>query len=218
MKVGTDGVLLGAWADIKDATNILDIGTGSGLIALMLAQRSMAQITAIDIDENAIIQAQLNVNNSPWTNRIQLIECNLTEFTRSVSLKFDVIVSNPPFFKNSLKTPNISRTVARHASTDFHNEIIASAQELLTETGKLYLILPLTEGNECICFAQKSGFFCTKKTYVYPKPHSPAKRLLLEFARQKSDCDGSELYIETNERHHYSDAFTNLVKNFYLKL
>jgi len=218
MKVGTDGVLLGAWADVRNAANILDIGTGSGLIALMLAQRSKAIITAIDIDENAVIQAKINVENSKWNDRIQLIEADLNTFCNTTKQQFDLIVSNPPYFKNSLETPDLSRTMARHASANFHHEIIFSAKKLLTDNGRLCLILPVNEGNDCIIFAQNNGLFCSKKVLVFPKPNSLAKRLLIEFSKQETTCYESEITIESEARHYYSDEFCALVKDFYLKL
>lgn len=218
MKVGTDGVLLGAWADVENATNMLDIGTGSGLIALMLAQRSKAIITAIDIDKNAVIQAKINVENSPWNERIHIISDDLSTFCKTTKQQFDLIVSNPPFFKNSLEAPELARTIARHATTDFHNEIIISAKKLLTDNGKLCLILPINEGNECIRFAQSSGLFCSKKMLVYPKPNSVAKRMLIEFSKQETVCYESEITIESAVRHCYTDEFNALVKDFYLKL
>jgi tRNA1Val (adenine37-N6)-methyltransferase len=218
MKVGTDGVLLGAWANVEKSNSILDIGTGSGLIALMLAQRSKANITAIDIDKNAVIQAKINAENSQWTDRIQILESDLMEFSNTTNQQFDLIVSNPPFFKNSLETPELARTIARHATTDFHNKIIISSLKLLTENGKLCLILPINEGNECIAFAIKNGLCCTKKITVFPKPTNSAKRLLIEFSKQNVDCFCSELVIESEVRHSYTKDFTALVKDFYLKL
>jgi len=218
MKVGTDGVLLGAWADVQQVSKILDIGTGSGLIALMLAQRCDAKITAIDIDKNAVIQAKINAENSPWANRINVIASDLKEFSNTSTHQFDLIVSNPPYFKNSLEAPEISRTLARHATSDFHNEIIISSIKLLTNNGKLCLILPVVEGNECIRFAQKNGLNCSKKITVYPKPNSIAKRLLIEFSKQKASCFESEITIESSVRHCYTNEFIDLVKDFYLKL
>jgi len=218
MKVGTDGVLLGAWADIEKAKSILDIGTGSGLIALMLAQRSKTIITAIDIDKNAVIQAKINTENSHWTDRIQILETDLLAFSNTTNSKFDLIVSNPPFFKNSLETPEFARTIARHATTDFHNQIIISSLKLLTENGRLCLILPISEGNECIRFAQSNGLNCSKKITVYPKSNSDAKRLLIELSKQETTCFESEITIESPIRHCYTNEFITLVQDFYLKL
>jgi len=218
MKVGTDGVLLGAWADISNAKSVLDIGTGSGLIALMLAQRCDATITAIDIEPSAIVQANINTASSPWPKRIANLEVSLQHFTQNSNQQFDLIVSNPPFFKNALTNPDDKRTLARHAEKHFHNELILSAKKLLYPDGKLCLILPIDEGTQCIQLATEQALFCTKEVVVYPKPASKAKRLLLEFSPTYSQPNISELTIESENRHEYTPEFTNLVKNFYLKL
>ena len=218
MKVGIDGVLLGAWAAVEDANSILDIGTGSGLIALMLAQRSDAQIVAIDIDADAILQTYQNINDSPWHNRIQSKEISLQQFSNEVDKTFDLIVSNPPYFVNSTNTPTLSRTTARHTNSLSHEELISNAKLLLKPTGRICLILPVDEGLKCVDFALSIGLYCTRQVTVYPKPEAVAKRLLLEFSLQSSPKIESELTIESNERHQYSAEFSELAKEFYLKL
>jgi tRNA1Val (adenine37-N6)-methyltransferase len=218
MKVGTDGVLLGAWADVSSAKTILDVGTGSGLIALMLAQRCEAMITAIDVETSAVEQANFNVANSPWANRITNIEISLSEYVERPNVLFDLIVSNPPFFKASLTNPDKKRTIARHAELDFHNELILSAKKMLTSNGRICLILPVAEGNECIRFASEQSLFLTKKVQVYPKLSAPVKRLLLEFSISETSLIESDLVIESDSRHQYSDQFVQLVEDFYLKL
>lgn len=218
MKVGIDGVLLGAWASVKNTSAILDIGTGSGLISLMLAQRSNAQITGIDIDVNAIMQTNENVSNSPWPNRIRTKEISLQQFAIQSTEQFDLIVSNPPYFINSTKTPSLSRTTARHTNLLTHEELIDNAKLLLKPTGRICLILPVNEGLQCIDFALKVGLYCTKKVTVYPKPAADAKRLLLEFSLLPRTIIESELTIESHIRHQYSLEFSTLAKDFYLKL
>ncbi|NDV45743.1 methyltransferase domain-containing protein [Paludibacter sp. 221] len=219
MKVGIDGVLLGAWADVKNANNILDIGTGSGLIALMLAQRNPdATITAIDIDENAILQSEINIKNSPWGNRIEVGKNSLQDFMLSSTKKYDLIVSNPPFFINSMKAPEDTRTTARHTDTLTHEELITYSKALITPKGKLCIILPINEGEKCIDFAENSGLFCNKKVSVFPKPGSPAKRLLLGFSLEKRERENTHITIESETRHQYTPEFTQLAKDFYLKL
>jgi tRNA1Val (adenine37-N6)-methyltransferase len=223
MKVGIDGVLLGAWASIENSSAILDIGTGSGLIALMLAQRSKAQenntqIFAIDVDMDAIAQATENIRISPWSNCIECENVALQKFALSTHKKFDLIVSNPPFFVNSTKTPTEKRTIARHTDSLTHEELIDNAIVLLNTTGRICLILPVNEGLKCIEYAVSKGLFCNKKTVVYPKNGAIAKRLLIELSFQADNCVESELVIESNERHQYSPQFTDLAKDFYLKL
>ena len=217
MKVGIDGVLLGVWTEIGTAKRILDVGTGTGLIALMLAQRSCSDIIAIDIDAPAVLQARENVRNSPWSERVEVCESSLQDFTSS-SRPFDLIVSNPPYFVNSMKSPSESRATARHADTLTHEELIENAINLLNPQGRLCIILPVNEGLQCVKFALSCGLCCSKQVMVYPKPDVAAKRLLLEFSMQKTDTVISELTIETGERHHYSPEFSELAKDFYLKL
>lgn len=218
MKVGTDGVLLGAWAHAHNPGHILDIGTGSGLIALMLAQRFDARITAIDIDKNAFMQAEINFNNSNWQNRLQASHISLEEYELSNTTKFDLITSNPPYFIDSLKNPDKNRQTARHAENTFHEDIIRFSVEFLSPSGKLCIILPVVEGELFIETATKHQLHCTKKTAVIPKPQSAAKRLLLEFSKEHSGCENSTLTLETTNRHEYSPEFTSMVKDFYLKL
>lgn len=218
MKVGIDGVLLGAWANAEKTSSILDIGTGSGLIALMLAQRSQAQITAIDIEPNAILQANENIESSPWKERIAIKEVSLQDFAEQTSDKFDLIVSNPPYFINSLKNPDENRSTARHADTLTHADLMLNAGKLLSPNGRICLILPVNEGLECVDFAKKTGLNCHKMVYVHPKPNTEAKRLLLEFGFAETETAITKLEIETTERHQYSKEFTELAKDYYLKL
>ena len=219
MKVGIDGVLLGVWADVDNTKRILDIGTGTGLIALMLAQRSDSNVVAIDIDRDAVLQAKENIKNSPWLERVEVHESSLQEFVTSSTCFFDLIVSNPPYFVNSLKTPSESRTAARHTDLLTHEELIENAIRLLTPVGRICVILPVNEGLQCVSFAQSKGLYSTKQVAVLPKPGAIAKRLLLEFSLiPTQQMETSELVIEAEERHHYSPEFIELAKDFYLKL
>ncbi|MHB9055671.1 MAG: tRNA1(Val) (adenine(37)-N6)-methyltransferase [Paludibacteraceae bacterium] len=217
MKVGVDGVTLGAWADVREAKETLDIGCGSGLITLMLAQRCDAKITAIDIDNNSCIQTKENVENSPWSSRIDIVHSSLENFSVNTKKKFDLIVCNPPFFVNSLKSPSDLRTKARHNDTLSHMDLISNSRNLLTKDGRLCVVLPVIEGKQFIEKAEKEGLFCSKKNVVYPNPEKPAKRLLLEFGNEKKQREESRLIIE-KERNVYTSEYTFLVKDFYLKL
>jgi tRNA1Val (adenine37-N6)-methyltransferase len=218
MKVGIDGVLLGAWASIENADHILDIGTGTGLVALMIAQRSLAKVTGIDIDRDAVFQANENIEKSPWPARVDVQESSLQKFAATSGLFFDLIVSNPPYFVNSLKAPSDSRTAARHTDSLTHEELIENAIRLLNPAGRICIILPINEGLQCVDFAQSKGLYCTKQVTVFPKPAAAAKRLLLEFSFISGQKEVSELVIEAEVRHHYSPEFTELAKDFYLKL
>ena len=217
MKVGVDGVTIGAWADVNGAKSILDVGCGSGLIALMLAQRSDAEVTAVDIDAQSILQSGVNIENSPWKERISLLHSSFQNFAESYSGQFDLIVSNPPFFINSLKNPSQSRAVARHTDTLLHEDLVKNAKKLLAENGKFCVILPVLEGEQFIELAENEGLFCSQKVSVFPNLEKPAKRLLLEFKNEKNVCLESKITIE-KERGVYTDEYRELVKDFYLKL
>jgi tRNA1Val (adenine37-N6)-methyltransferase len=216
MKVGTDGVLLGAWADCENAKTILDIGTGTGLIALMLAQRSTAHIDAIEIDQSASEQAGENVTKSPWETRISVINKSLQQFTEQIDKKYDLIVSNPPFFQNSLYAPNQSRTNARHNASLEYEDILDASLKLLSNNGMLSLILPYLEGTMFIVKAAGKGLYCVRQTNILPNPGKAPKRLLLEFTKIKKPLVEQEIIIELNKRHEYSDAYKNLTRDFYL--
>lgn len=218
MKVGTDGVILGAWANTENRKKILDIGTGTGLIALMLAQRSIAQIEAIDIDGDAVLQALENIKNSPWYERINVFKTALQDFGLNEDIKYDLIVSNPPYFNNSLKAPNANRTIARHTASLTHIDLLEHSKRLLSDNGIICLILPVNEGLQIIDFGLNNGLFCNKMVYVHPKPNPKPIRLLIELSKIKKDTIIETLEIETNTRHEYNADFVKLVKDFYLKL
>jgi tRNA1Val (adenine37-N6)-methyltransferase len=218
MKVGIDGVLLGAWSNVGDSKHILDIGTGTGLIALMLAQRSNSFIEAIEIDKDAVDQAMENIEHSPWTNRIKVQEISLQSYAKITPQRYDLIVSNPPYFVNSLKTPSLNRTTARHTDTLTHEELILNSIALLKPTGRICIILPVNEAELCKSFALSKKVYCTREVKVIPKPNAEAKRILMEFSLQFSPVKITKLVIESNERHHYSAEFSELAQEFYLKL
>ncbi len=216
-KVGFDGVTLGAWCDVKDCTRILDIGTGSGLIALMLAQRSNAQITAIELDKNSIEQAKENFKRSVWNDRIVGHHIALQDFVRQTDDRFDLIVSNPPFFENSLKAKGVGRSNARHTDSLSQDELIDSVSRLLLPKGRFCVILPVTEADRLVQKAEKKELYCNQRTELSPTPTKEVKRVLLEFSHIKTELLKIQLIVE-EDRHVYTQAYQELVKDFYLKL
>jgi len=214
MKVGTDGVLLGAWAGTTAPEKILDIGTGTGLIALMLAQRfPEASITAIEPNEDALSDARLNFENSPFSERLNLIHSNLEHFRTEI--EFDLIVSNPPFFTNSLISENKGRTEARH-NLSLSSEALAKATELLSEDGKMSVIYPTETYQSFNQSMQSIGFKVERKTEVKPTQEKGFHRVLAEFGRDANQRDEAELVIEKYGRHQYSEEYIQLTENFYL--
>lgn len=218
MKVGTDGVLLGAWCNLNGVQKVLDIGTGTGLIALMMAQRCNAQIDAIDIDESACIQAGLNVENSPFKNQISVHHAALSSFVKMQKETYDRIVSNPPYFINSLKCPDKQRNTARHTDTLSIPELLNSAATLLKQDGRFAIILPFDQKEILQGTANKAKLHLIRETTVYPTPEAEPKRILAEFGPTAvAEPIHSDLTIEI-ERHKYTEGYINLTKDFYLKM
>jgi tRNA1Val (adenine37-N6)-methyltransferase len=219
MKVGTDGVLLGAWTPlINNPYNILDIGTGTGLIALMLAQRSNAeQIDAIEIDDDAYEQATENFENSPWNDRLYCYHAGLDEFVDEVEEEFDLIVSNPPFYTDDYKSGDSQRDNARFEDSLPFEELVEAADFFLSDNGIFSLIVPFKEEEKIIDLCKERGLFPLKITRVKGTPNSEIKRSLLAFCRIEQVPLTDELIIET-ARHQYTDEYIELTKDFYLKM
>ena len=217
MKVGTDGVLLGVWSDVSSSGKILDVGTGSGLIALILAQRNSASyVLAIDTDLNAVYQAKDNFQNSPFNNRLKVNHVSFQDFTQNTLEKFSHIVSNPPYFIQSMKSPDDLRTIARHNDSLPLDRLIQSSKEVVLDGGKLSLILPFDQKDEALEYAQECGWGLSRMTTVFPTTHSKPKRILLEFTdNYVGNVYESNLVIEF-KRHQYSPEFIELTKEFYL--
>lgn len=217
MKVGTDGVLLGAWAPIPPARRILDIGTGTGLVALMLAQRSpeTTQITAIELDSAAAQQAQENVSRSPWADRIQVLQGDF--LSHSWQTTFDLIVSNPPYFEHALPCPDAQRNQARHTSTLNYERLIQQSATLLSPFGLLALIIPAEQTDKVIGLAQESKLHLHRQLHILTRPGKSPKRTLLSFSPQLNQPQIAHLLIETTH-HAYTQEYIDLTAPFYLHL
>ena len=220
MKIGTDGVLLGAWAPIHNHPfSVLDIGTGTGIIALMLAQRSTAQqIDALEIDEAAYEQATDNFENSPWNDRLFCFHAGLDEFIEEPEEEYDLIVSNPPFYSEDYKTENESRDLARFQDAMPFEQLLEAADLLLSEHGIFAVIIPFKEEENFIALANEFELYPLKITRVKGTPTTEIKRSLLAFSRNETtDLPIDELVIET-ARHVYTQEYIGLTKDFYLKM
>lgn len=219
MKIGTDGVLLGAWTPlINNPYNILDIGTGTGVIALMLAQRSHAeQIDAIEIDDDAYEQATENFENSPWNDRLYCYHAGLDEFVDEVDEEFDLIVSNPPFYSDDYKSGDEQRDAARFTDSLPFEELIEAADFFLSENGILSVIIPFKEEKTFLTLAREKALFPLKITRVKGTPTTAIKRSLLAFCRIEQTPIIDELVIET-ARHLYTPEYIELTSAFYLKM
>lgn len=215
MKVGTDGVMLGAWTDPGDAKEILDIGTGTGLLALMLAQKCDAVIDAIDIDENSCMQAEDNIRNSQWYGRINVHHCSLQLYILSTSQKYDLIVSNPPYFIDAYKAHDVSRNLARHTDTALSfDELIVGVKACLKEDGRFCVILPNKEGLYFKSKAAIAGLYCNKITYVKTRCDKQVKRLIMEYSFHKAALHEDELIIH-DEALKFTENYKTLTQDFY---
>ena len=214
MKVGTDGVLLGCWVACEKANTILDIGCGTGLITLMLGQRSLnSNVIGIEIDKIASQEAQLNSSNSDWEERIEIKHASLQQF--APHLKFDLIVSNPPFFPQNKSQQ--SRDIARHANTLSFEELIGNAAKLLAEKGIFSVVIPKNSEEYFCKIAAVHNLYCNRVCYIKGNETSQVKRVMMEFSFIKTVVLTEHLTIETS-RHNYTDKYIQLCKEFYLKM
>lgn len=233
MKVGTDGVLLGAWAGICGMSSeecgmsvgedikrirILDVGTGSGLVALMLAQRyQQAEIVGIDIDSDATEQARENFQGSPWGSRLRAECCPVQQYANNNAGNFKLIVSNPPFFNNSLKNPDLKRSMARHTDTLSMSELVECSSIMLKDGGELCVILPAWEEESIMAETEKRGLSLRRVMRVQGRADKPVKRLLLSFQKstEKQIVAEESLVLEegVNSR---TEAYSLLTKDYYL--
>lgn len=215
MKVGTDGVLLGAWAQANSPKNILDIGTGTGLIALMLAQRfSTSTIDALEINKSAALQATENFNLSTWQKRLTVINKPLQDYT--TSKKYDLIVSNPPYF-DSVKKLKTAREQARQTASLSFEELVEHASKLLSNSGELALVLPYESLANILHISRENGLYCYRTCTIYGTQKSKPKRILLQFSKIKKTLEETKLVIEIS-RHNYTKEYTKLTQDFYLKM
>lgn len=218
MKVGTDAVLLGAWTNTFNCKSILDVGTGTGIIALMLAQRSQAQIDAIDIDTNACLQAIENITASPFSKQIEVISSDFASFAATNRKRYDLIVSNPPYFVDSLKCPDNKRTLARHTDTLPLADLIRESRKLLSPTGHIALILPYERLNELNRIIKDNDLSISRETDVIPCPDTPPKRLLVELSATCMPTPNPEELVIEEARHQYTPAYIILTRDFYLNM
>lgn len=219
MKVGTDGVLLGAWAPLDNGPNsILDIGAGTGLIALQLAQRSIAEsVDAIELDDNAYEQCVENFEASTWGDRLFCYHASLQEFAEEIDEVYDLIVSNPPFYSEEVSSGDMARDIARQELSLPFNELISGVSKLLSKEGEFATIVPYKEEQRFISLALEKGLHANRVMRVKGTTTSDIKRSLLQFSFKKVTPKENELVIEIN-RHQYTLDYQELTKDFYLKM
>ncbi|TBL46118.1 methyltransferase domain-containing protein [Hafnia alvei] len=218
MKVGTDSILLGAWADVSDITGkILDIGSGSGLLALMLAQRTTdsVQIDAVELDDNAALQATENFALSPWAGRVALHHCALQSFAAQTSSRYDLIITNPPYYQPGVECRNPSRGTARYTSELSHQTLLKHARALASNKGKMAVVLPCDISVDFIELAASEGWFLLRHTEVAEFANRAPHRALMLFGVEPASLQSDRLVIR-DERKVYSNVFRELTNAFYL--
>jgi tRNA1Val (adenine37-N6)-methyltransferase len=215
MKIGTDGILIGAWVNVSKKFKALDIGSGTGIISIMLCQRNLnLELDSIELSPSAIMDAKINIENCNWSDRIKLFHQSLKDF--HPNSKYDLIVSNPPYFKKSLQPSNSERSKARHQNDLKLEDILKFSKQHLTKDGSLNIILPFEQKSEAIEFAKKYGLNHIRECTVYPKPKKAPHRILIEFSRNENKQIIKEsLFIEEAGRHNYSEDYKKLTREFY---
>ena len=219
MKVCTDGVLLGAWADVEGVKSALDIGTGSGVIALMLAQRSteINRIVGIEIDQGSYHQAQVNATNCDWSDRIKMIHSSIQDYTTCSSETFDLIISNPPFFTGGTLSESQTKNDVRHTVKLPHSDLLRAVKKLMSPKGHFAVILPIMEGYRFIELAEQYGLYLSHRTQVYSRPGKPMERFLLEFTHRPGEkAKVDDLFIHTGDNNDFSTAYQKLTGDFYI--
>lgn len=220
MKVGTDGVVLGATACFDGCSRLVDVGTGTGVVSLMLKQRfPSVSITAVEIDHDAATQASENFAASPWS--FETVCDSWQNFAAEAcrqGLRFDGVFCNPPYFTASLKAPSAERTLARHNDSLSFAELCGGVAKVLAEDGRFFVILPSVDMDSFVSTALAEGLFLQSVLYVHPVVDKPHKRVVLGFSTQRQAIVEEHLYIETAQRNVYTEQFISLVKDFYLNL
>ena len=219
MKVGTDGVLLGAWADTEGTHSILDIGTGTGVIAIMLAQKTEPKevaVHAVEIDDAAVEQAKDNMSAAPFAARLAVFHDSVQDFAKKNTLKYDLVVSNPPFFTGGTLSSSGDKTNVRHTVKLPHGDLLNATRELLHKNGRFCVILPLIEGLRFIEIARTYGFYLTRRSDVRPKQDKNIERLLLQFELSNRTFSHDELIIQNSrDERDYTEGYRELTKDFY---
>ena len=221
MKVGTDGVLLGAWGDVKSVgeCRVLDIGAGTGVVSLIIAQRNaLALVDSIEIDEKSALQCSDNFSKSCWSDRLVVINKPIQIFAEQNKVKYDYVFSNPPYFNNSLKNSDDAKSTARHTDSLSYDDLASSVNSLLSDTGSFSAIFPYVESGIFVAIASQYGLYCNRRLEVRGSSAKPIKRVLMTFTREKGAVCNTELMdIELGERHVYSEKYIELTKQYYLK-
>ena len=218
MKIGTDAMILSAWAEVSGANRVLDIGTGSGIIALMMAVRSSAVIDAVEIDEASVNEARDNFKQSPFSDRLQVFNKSMASFSESVNNTYDVIISNPPFFINDMRPQNSRKQQARHTDSLSYSDLCFYSRKMLNNEGKLCLVLPYTESKTFLSIAAGHGLFLQKRLLIFPRPCKAPNRVNLQLGTTKPATVNEEKFIIRNEDNRFTKQYSDLLGEYYISI
>ncbi len=218
MKIGTDAMILSAWVDLNNVNYVLDVGTGSGIIALMMAARSDAAIDAIELDESSALEAKENFNNSPFNNRLHINQIDFKIFSEESKKQYDLIISNPPFFINDMKPENSKRKQARHTDSLTFSELSYYTRKLLDKNGRFCLVLPYSESKIFLPEASKNGLYLNKKQLIFPKPCKEPNRVNLELSCTETKAVIEEKFIIRNEQGLFTQQYVDLLGKYYTSI
>ena len=216
MKVGVDGVLLGAWTNTNNAKSILDIGAGTGLLTLMLAQKSQAKITSIELEKNAYLQAKENVEQSKWNNRIKMVNSSIQEYAKNSFERFDLIICNPPYFSESLRSKNEIRNLARHDNNLSVSDLLKCVQRLLSEKGRFTMIYPFQREGPLYNNAEEYGLYPNEVLEVKGTEQKPSNRVIVEFSFVNIGCNKQSLIVRDSATNDYTKEYKDITKDYYL--
>ena len=218
MKIGTDAMILSAWADINSVNSVLDVGTGSGIIALMMAVRTNATIDAVELDKMSALESQDNFNRSPFSDRLSIFKNDYTAFAKNASIKYDLVISNPPFFINDMRPDNNQRKQARHTDSLTYEQLCLSTKQILDKAGKFCLVLPYSESKIFLEKASEIGFYLSKRLLIFPKPCKEPNRVNLELKHSSQKTILEEKFIIRDERGFFTQQYVDLLGNYYTNI
>jgi len=214
MKVGTDSVLLGGWCELPTAAKVLDVGAGTGLLSLMLAQRGAVKVDAVELDQMASVQARENFVNSPWSEKLNVYNQPIQEFAQGGD--YDVIITNPPFFHDSFLPAEGARAQARHSHTLPMKELLRTVSQLLQASGLFHIVLPAEQETIFCVKAAKVDLYLNRRLAIHPRPESPVNRILMTFSFDKGTPESDKIAIRQSRCNAYHQAYLRLASEFYL--
>jgi len=218
MKTGTDAILLGVWTDASEATKALDIGSGSGIISLFIAARSNANVTSIEIDTESVEESSTNYSSSKFGNRMKVLNTDFVSYADSTDSKFDLIVSNPPFFTDDLHSPDLRKTKARHTDSLSFKQLCSGVSQLLKPDGKFTVVLPYSQYQGFCDIARENKLFVFKKLLIFPRRGVEPNRINIEFRKAETLSRKKEFFIIREENNKFTDQYREILGEYYTSI